>query len=204
MFKKIAGAIVLLGLWAAPAMAQSKIELGVFGDYMYLGQYTKSGKVSSGNTYKIAQPPLSVGAYANLYFTPAFGLHVGIQYISSAEGTYNYRLTVPPFTEHQYVYDYSAIKIPVGFTGDLSSWIYYNVGVNFHIDRSDVREYNEDIRRMNGMGLHGELGLHRSLIKGLVKVRLGVHAQNENLVSFKDAVDDIYNLGIRLRIGLRL
>ena len=204
MFRKIAGIIALLSLWTAPSFSQSKFELGLFGDYMYLGQYTKSGKASSGNAYEIAQPPLSVGAYANLYITPAFGLHFGIQYISASNGTYHYKLSVPPFTEQQYVYDYSAIKIPVGITGDLTGWIYYHAGVNFHIDQSKVRSYNDNVRRVNGMGLHGELGLHRSLAKGLVKVRLGLNAQNENLVSFEDAVDDIYNVGVRLRVGLRL
>ena len=192
-------------LFALQAKAQSSVEIGIHADYVNLNKYIKNGYEDIANNYEIANPPLSIGAYLNKYFVKQFGLHVGIQFIQANEGTYNYKLSTAPYTEKEYVYNYSAVRIPFGFTGDLTQWLYYNIGANIHLDNSQIENYPETYQRMNGLGMQGEAGLHFSLLQQIVKVRLGLYGQNENMISFSDR--DAFNLvelGVRARLAIRL
>ncbi len=195
---------VTLGILLQHASAQSKLEVGVYGDIMYVDKYSKGGFVGTGSSYKIASPLLSIGGYASIYAHKAFGLQIGIQYVNSSNNTVIKQLSIAPFTKATYTYHYSAIKIPIGFTGDVGPFIYYALGVNFHLDMSTENGKTVENMLVNGMGCFGELGVQSSFLKDIFKIRLGLHGANENMLSFGNKAYNIFDIGLRVRLGLRL
>lgn len=187
------------------AQAQKKIEFGAFADLVNLNQYKKSNGGADVADFKIANPPLSIGGYVALYPYKFLGFYVGLQYIKAENGSVTYnQLTSPQIGDRTYTYHYKALRLPIGITGDIGSWVYYAGGVNLHWDQSEVVDGPMDKEKINGVGMHGELGLYRSLFTNTVKIRLGFTAQSENNFALSNENFNIMDWGLRVRLGIRI
>lgn len=187
------------------AHAQQKVEVGVFADLVNMNQYKKSNGGGDLADFKIANPPLSIGAYINLYPYKALGLHIGLQYVSAENGSVTYNsISSPLIGDKTYTYNYKAIRIPIGLTGDLGNWIYYVAGFNLHLDQSTIDNQAANNKMINGVGMNGELGIHRSLLTNAIKLRLGFTAQSENTFALSEDNFNIMDWGLRLRLGIRI
>lgn len=190
---------------SAVAFGQKKVELGIFGDFVNMNHFKKDNGGGNLGDFKISNPPLSVGAYLNLYAFRYLGFQIGLQYVSATDGSVTYNtLNSPQIGDRTYTYNYRALRIPIALTGDINNWIYYVAGVNFHIDQSEIVDGPDTEELINGIGVNGELGIHRSLLTNSLVVRLGFTAQSENTFAINNTNFNIMDWGLRLRLGLRL
>lgn len=192
---------LLLCTSASVLTAQSKTEIGLHADALNLGVVNKTGYAGT-PSYDVDKFSMGLGAYLNHYFNPNIGLSVGLQFVFSQNGTANYPFNGNVSQQLQYSYDYAAIRIPIGITGDIVKAFYYHAGLNLHIDQSKIDNKMTE-NPMNGIGLHGEAGI-RLVLLNLVAIRLGLTAQADNLVAFENNGKYIFDVGARLRVGIRL